>query len=183
MPRTMIRMGILTGILTGVVLTLAGPAMGEIDLEGVRDEIADLRKDLPTRVLDNPRAAVLASEATEWLVDAIAIIDEGDEDRTIRMFGRLSRALRLMKKAARTENSAAFEDYVAARGERLWIAASSLFAPENPAIVDPNQSPLQKRLSRKMSRAGRRAVAGKHAAALSRLRPAWRALLKLDRIP
>ena len=92
-------------------------------------------------------------------------------------------ALRRMKRAARIEKSATFEEYVANRGSRLWIAAASLFTPENPAIADPDVGPKEKRLARKVARAGRRAAAGKYAAALSRLRPAWRALLKLDRVP
>ena len=177
----MLRTVTLTLILTGVAL--AGSTTGGVDLSGLRDEIADLRKDLPTRDLENPRAAVLAAKATERLVEAIAIIDEGDEARTNRMFSRLSRALRRMERAARIEKSATFEDYVANRGSRLWIAAVSLFTPENPAIADPDVGPGEKRLARKVARAGRRAAAGKYAAALSRLRPAWRALLKLDRVP
>ncbi|MEN8150194.1 MAG: hypothetical protein ABFS86_10245 [Planctomycetota bacterium] len=172
-----------TAILTGLILLLAGSAFGEIDLTVVRDEASALRTELGATTLLSPKAAILVADARDLLSDAIAIIDEGDEKRAARLFGRLSRAIRRIEAAARKEKSESFDEFAAEWGVRLWAASSALYAPDSPVVGDPDENALQRRLSRKLRRASKRATEGNHAGAVKRLKSAWGLLLRIDRLP
>jgi len=174
------RMILLTMVL---VLTAGGTAGAGPGIDAVRAEVVAVRAAVGQETVLSPDAAKLLFDAGEMFTEAIGIIDEDDPARMKKMFGRLGKALRLMKKATKKEKSAGFDEFVRDRGERLWIVTSTLFKGGTPVIGDPGNTDLERKLTKKMRKPARLMADGKYASAIKRLKGAWLVLVKIDDDP
>jgi hypothetical protein len=166
------------------VLSSGGAVIAGPGLDALRSEILAARTALENEPVVTSEAAQMMFDAGGLFTSAIEILDEGDPVGAKRALGRISRALKLLKKAAKKEKSAEFDAFVTDRGRRLWIAATSLYeGDKDPTVGDDAQSDLERRYYKRMRRPGKAAREEKYATAFKKMKGAWTALLKLDSDP
>jgi len=171
-------------VAVAAVLSAGGVVTAGPGIDGIRAETLGARTAVGNEQVYTTEAARLMGDAGEMFGDALAILDEGDPVRAKKALGRISKALKLMKKAAKKEKSAEFDAFVTDRGRRLWIAVAALYeGSQDPTVGGGDQTDLERRYWKKMRRPGKAALEGKYATAIKKTKGAWGTLLKLDPDP